>query len=73
MLRVAEGAMRVSKFLRDTRKSFRIDVNAGRKLLASVGTLDEQHAHGAIRLFSGVGDSLNEPWLFPAASRTVLP
>jgi hypothetical protein len=48
-------------------------VNAGRKLLASVGTLDEQHAHGAIRMFSGVGDSLNGPWLFPAASRTVLP
>jgi hypothetical protein len=49
--------MRVSKFLRDARKSFRIDVNAGRKLPASVGTLDEQHAHGAIRMFSGVGVS----------------
>ena len=73
MLRVAEGAMRVSKFLRDARKSFRIEVNAGRKLPASLGTLDEKHAHGAIRMFSGVGDCLSEPWLVPAASRTVLP
>lgn len=73
MLRVAVGAMRVGKLLWDASQSFSIDVNAGRKLPASVGTLDEQHAHGAIRMFSGVGDSLNEAWLFPAASRTVLP
>lgn len=65
--------MRVGKLLRDARQRFGIDVNAGRKLPASVGTLDEQHAHGAIRMFSGLGDSLSEPWLFPAASRTALP
>lgn len=44
--------MRVGKLLRDARESFRIDVNAGRKLPASVGTLDEQDAHCAIRMFS---------------------
>jgi len=49
--------MRVGKLLRDARQSFGIDVNAGRKLPASIWTPDEQHAHGAIRMFSGVGDS----------------
>ena len=73
MLRVAVGAMRVGKLLWDASQSFSIDVNAGRKLPASLGTLDEKHAHGAIRMFSGVGDCLSEPWLVPAASRTVLP
>jgi hypothetical protein len=52
MLQIAMRATRVSKFLRNARQRFLVDVDAGRKLPAGIGTLDHQHAHGAIRILS---------------------
>jgi hypothetical protein len=47
MLGPAMGAMGVGQLLGHAGERLRIDVNAGRDLVAGIGTLDEQYAHDA--------------------------